>query len=153
VEILIGKALPGFIIGIFEATLVILVATLWFKVPLLGSLLPLYTGVLLFLLSTIGVGLMISSLASTMQQALLGGFLFLVPAIILSGFTTPIANMPTVVQHITLLNPMRYFMVILRGVFLQGASTDLLVSQFWPMAVIGLINMALAAWLFRHRIY
>jgi ABC-2 type transport system permease protein len=153
VEILIGKALPGFIIGTFEATVVILMTVFWFKVPLLGSIFTLYAGIFLFLLSAIGFGLMISSLAVTQQQGLLGGFLFLVPAVILSGFTTPIANMPQVIQDITFLNPMRYFMVVLRGVFLEGAPFHLLVGQFWPMAVIGVVNLALAGWLFRHRMY
>ena len=153
VEILMGKALPGFIIGTLEATVIILMAVFWFKVPLLGSIITLYTGVGLFLLSAIGVGLMISSLAVTQQQGLLGAFLFLVPAIILSGFTTPIANMPQIIQDITLINPMRYFMVVLRGVFLEGAPFHLLIGQFWPMALIGVVNLAAAGWLFRHRMY
>jgi ABC-2 type transport system permease protein len=153
VEILIGKALPGFIIGLLEATAVGLAAVFWFKVPLLGSLLTLYTGLALFLLSAVGVGLMISSLAVTQQQGLLGAFLFLVPAVILSGFATPIQNMPGWVQDITLVNPMRYFIVILRSVFLEGAPFHLLVGQFWPMAAIGLVNLAVAGWLFRHRLY
>ncbi len=153
VEILIGKALPGFIIGLLEATLVISIVFLWFEVPLRGSVFTLYTGVVLFLLSAVGVGLMISSLSVTQQQGLLGAFLFMVPAIILSGFATPIANMPDAVQMVTLVNPLRYFMVILRSTFLEGASFEALIPQFWPMAVIGLTNMALAAWLFRHRMY
>ena len=103
-------------------------------------------------MSAIGVGLMISSLSVTQQQGLLGAFLFLVPAVILSGFTTPIANMPLVVQKLTLLNPMRYFMVVLRGVFLEKAPWSLMVSQYWPMAIIGLATLTTAAWLFRHRI-
>ncbi len=152
-EILIGKALPGVIIGLFEATLIITVAVFWFDVPLRGHLLTLYTGVLLFLLSAIGAGLMISSLAVTQQQGLLGAFLFLVPAIILSGFATPIANMPAIVQKITLIDPLRYFMVILRGVFLEGTPFHLLIDQFWPMAVIGVCTLAIAGWLFRHRMY
>lgn len=153
VEILIGKTLPSFIIGLTEATFIIAMAVLWFRIPLLGSLLTLYTGVILFLISAIGIGLMISSLAATMQQALLGAFLFVVPAVILSGFTTPIANMPRIVQNITLLNPMRYFMVILRGTFLEGTSFIMLIGQFWPMAVIGMVTLVAAAWLFRHRMY
>jgi ABC-2 type transport system permease protein len=153
VEILVGKALPGFIIGIAEATLIMAVTVFWFGVPLVGSLLTLYTGVLLFLLSAVGVGLMISSLAVTQQQGLLGAFLFLVPAIILSGFATPIANMPPLVQHLTLLNPMRYFLVVLRGVFLEGTPFTLLIPQFWPMAAIGVVALAAAGWLFRHRMY
>lgn len=153
VEILIGKALPGFIIGLIEATAVMLMAVWWFEVPLRGDLLTLYTGVLLFLLSAVGVGLMISSLAVTQQQGLLGAFLFMVPAIILSGFATPIANMPEAVQTLTLINPLRYFMVILRGVFLEGLPFGALMPQFWPMALIGVVNLAFAGWLFRHRMY
>jgi len=153
VEILVGKALPGFIIGIFEATVIIVVAVFWFEVPLRGSLLALYAGVFFFLLSTVGMGLMISSLSVTQQQGLLGAFLFVVPSVVLSGFATPIANMPSWVQTLTLLNPMRYFLVILRGVFLEGTPVRLLVSQFWPMAVIGLANMSLAGFLFRRRLY
>lgn len=152
-EILVGKAVPGFVIGLLESTIIITVAVFWFRVPLLGSLLTLYTGVALFLLSAIGVGLMISSLSVTQQQGLLGAFLFLVPAIILSGFSTPIANMPPFVQKLTYLNPMRYFMTILRGVFLQGTPFNLLLDQFWPLAVIGLVTLILAGWLFRRRMY
>lgn len=153
VEILLGKALPGMVIGFLEANLIILIAVLWFHIPLRGSLIALYLGLFLFLLSVIGVGLMISSIAVTQQQGLLGGFLFLVPSIILSGFATPIANMPQTVQILTLVNPMRYFLVILRSVFLQGASIPLLWPEYWPMAIIGVVNLGMAAWLFRHRMY
>ena len=96
-------------------------------------------------------GLMISSLALTQQQAMLGAFLFVVPAVILSGFATPIANMPEVVQWLTYADPLRYFLVILRGVFLQGDTADLLLHYYWPMAIIALVNLSFAAWLFRHR--
>jgi ABC-2 type transport system permease protein len=152
VEILIGKALPGFIIGTAEATIIILITVFWFDVPLRGHIMTLYTGLFLFILSAIGIGLMISSLAVTQQQGLMGAFLFMVPAIILSGFTTPIANMPVVVQKITLLDPLRYFMVVIRGVFLENTPFYLLVDQYWPMAIIGFVNLTVAAWLFRHRI-
>jgi ABC-2 type transport system permease protein len=152
-EILLGKTLPGFIIGISEATLIILIAKFWFDVPLRGSLLALYAGLFLFILSGIGVGLMISSIAVTQQQGLLGAFLFLVPAIILSGFATPIANMPLIVQKMTLLNPMRYFLEILRSIFLEGATLSVLWPKYWPMAVIGLCTLSIAGRLFRHRMY
>lgn len=152
-EILVGKALPGFIIGIGEATLIILIAALWFRIPLLGSLPALYGGLALFLLSGVGVGLMISSIAVTQQQGLLGAFLFMVPAVILSGFATPIANMPQAVQALTLVNPLRYFLVILRRVFLEGATAPMLVHEFWPMLVIGVVTLTVAGWLFRHRLY
>ncbi len=152
-EILIGKALPGFIIGTIEATLIIAVVVYWFEIPLRGSLLPLYLGLWLFLLSAIGVGLMISALSVTQQQGLMGAFLFLVPAVILSGFATPIENMPHVVQWLTYLNPMRYFLIVVRGVFLEGADVTLLIPQYWPMALIGAVTLVLAGWLFRHRMY
>ena len=153
VEILLGKTLPGFIIGLLEASAIIAIAVFWFEIPLRGSLLTLYTGVVLFLLSAVGVGLMISSIAVTQQQGLLGAFLFMVPAVILSGFATPIANMPEPVQWITLIDPLRYFLVILRGVFLEGTPMALLVHQFWPMALIGVFSLSLAGWLFRHRLH
>jgi len=153
VEILLGKALPGFIIGILEATAITLIAVLWFGIPLLGSLPTLYLGLALFLLSAVGIGLMISALAVTQQQGLLGAFLFMVPAVILSGFATPIANMPAAIRLITLLDPLRYFLVVLRELFLEGTPVTALVHQLWPMALIGLASMTLAGWLFRHRMY
>jgi len=152
-EILIAKALPGFIIGTFEATFIILVVVFWFHVPMRGSVPALYLGLFTFLLSAVGTGLMISSIAVTQQQGLLGAFLFLVPTIILSGFATPIANMPPMVQVLTYLNPMRYFLIIVRSVFLEGASFDLLWTQYWPMAVMGILALATAGWLFRRRMY
>ncbi len=152
-EILLGKAIPGFLIGLAEASGIILAAVYGFGIPLLGDLTTLYTGLTLFLIAAVGVGLMISSLAVTQQQGLLGAFLFLVPAIILSGFATPIMNMPPLLQRITVVNPLRYFLVILRGVFLEGTSFDLLLDQFWPLAVIGAVTLALATWLFRRRLY
>lgn len=153
IEILLGKAIPGLLIGIAEATVIILAAVFWFQIPLLGAIGTLYTGVVLFLLSCIGMGLMISSLSVTQQQGMLGAFLFLVPAVILSGFTTPIANMPEPIQYITYLNPMRYFMIILRGVFLEAVPFKMLIGQFWPMAAIGTTALAAAGWLFRRRMY
>ncbi|MCB1859156.1 MAG: ABC transporter permease, partial [Gammaproteobacteria bacterium] len=153
VEILIGKAMPGILIGLFESSLIIAVAVLWFRIPLIGSLLSLYIGILLFLMSAVGFGLLISSLAVTQQQGMLGAFLFMVPSVILSGFATPIANMPEAVQNLTLINPMRYFMIILRGVFLEGTPMSLLIPQYWPLALIGIITLSFAAWLFRHRLY
>jgi ABC-2 type transport system permease protein len=153
VEILVGKALPGFIIGFIEGTVITLVAVIWFGIPLLGSVATLYAGLAFFLLSAVGIGLMISALAVTQQQGLLGAFLFMVPAVILSGFATPIANMPAAILLITYVDPLRYFLIILRKLFLEGAPAATLLHQFWPMALIGLASMALAGWLFRHRIY
>lgn len=151
VEILIGKSFPGLLIGLVEGTFILLMAVYWFEIPLRGSLGALYLGMFLFLLSAVGIGLMISSLAVTQQQGILGAFLFLVPSVILSGFATPISNMPEVVQQLTRINPLRYFLVILRGVFLEGDSYTLLFDQYWPMAIIALVTLTMAGWLFRHR--
>jgi len=151
-EILLGKALPGFLVGTLEGSLIILLAVVWFHVPFTGSLLALYAGLFCFLLATVGIGLMISSLARTQQQGLLGVFLFMVPAIVLSGFATPIANMPQAVQYITLLDPLRYFLIVLRRSFLEGAGATLLWPQYWPLALIGIVSMIVAGRLFR-RLY
>jgi len=153
VEILIGKSLPGVLIGLLQGSLIIFIAVYGFGVPLRGDLGALYLGMLLFLCSAVGVGMMISSLSVTQQQGLLGAFLFLVPSVILSGFATPIANMPEAVQTLTLINPLRYFLVILRGVFLEGYSYAALLDEYWPMALIGLVSLSAAGWLFRHRMY
>ncbi len=153
VEILIGKAIPGIVIGLLESTVIIILAVILFKIPLRGDIGALYLGILFFLLSATGAGLMISAISTTQQQAILGTFLFLVPAIILSGFATPIANMPEVVQWLTYLDPLRYFLVIVRGVFLEGDSYGLLFNQYWPMLIISILTLAFSGWLFRHRMY
>ena len=152
VDVLLGKGIPGLLIGGIEASVIIAAAVLWFHVPLRGGLMPLYLGLLLFVAAVTGIGLAISALAATQQQALLGAFLFMVPSVILSGFATPIANMPAWVQYLTLINPMRYFLVIVRSVFLEGAGVSQLSSQFWPMALIGITTLAIAGWLFRKRV-
>lgn len=108
-EILVGKSVPALVIGLAEGTVIISVAVFWFQVPLRGCLLLLYAGLFLYIIALIGIGLMISSISRTQQQAILGAFLFVVPAVILSGFATPIANMPPLIRELTLINPMRYF--------------------------------------------
>jgi len=152
VEILIGKSIPGVLIGLVEGSFILVMAVMWFDVPLRGSLGALYVGMFLFILSGVGIGLMISSLSLTQQQGMLGAFLFTVPAVMLSGFATPIANMPTVVQWLTYATPLRYFLIVLRGVFLEGDSFALLLPYYWPMAIIALVTLSFAAWLFRHRL-
>ena len=151
VELLLGKGLPGVLIGLVEATVITVAATVWFQIPLRGEIGALYLGLLLFVIAITGLGLAVSALAATQQQALLGAFLFMVPSVILSGFATPIANMPRWVQWLTFVNPMRYVLVIVRGVFLEGSGYAALMPQYWPMALIGLITLIAAAWLFRKR--
>ncbi|WP_024851912.1 ABC transporter permease [Hydrogenovibrio kuenenii] len=151
IEILIGKSLPGVLVAVLESNLIILIAILWFDVPFRGNYWLIQLAMVFFVTSSIGVGLMISSLSTTQQQALLGAFMFMVPAVILSGFATPIENMPEVIQWLTYMDPMRYFLVIVRGIFLQDIGVDVVWSQTWPMAIIALVTMSLAGWLFRHR--
>ena len=148
-EILIGKSVPPLLIGLAEGGVIVLVAVFWFGVPFRGGLVPLFAGLFLYVLAVIGIGLMVSSIARTQQQAILGAFLFIVPAVILSGFATPIDNMPWVIQQLTLANPMRYFLIIVRGSFLEGLPFDLLTPRLWPMALIATITLTGAAWLFR----
>jgi drug efflux transport system permease protein len=151
-EILIGKAVPAMVIGLAEGTVIIAAGVFWFGVPLRGDLLLLYAGLFLYVLAVIGVGLMISSLSRTQQQAILGAFMFVVPAVILSGFATPIANMPPIIQDLTLANPMRYFLIIVRGTFLEGLPAELVYGHLWPMAVIAAVTLTGASWMFRHRL-
>jgi len=152
-EIAIGKTVPGLIVGFVES-LVFIAVTVWFYgVPMAGSLALLLAGVVVFILSVVGVGLAISTLAQTQQQALFGGFFFIVPSVVLSGFATPIFNMPEWIQTLTYLNPLRYFIVISRGVFLKDLPADAVAAQIWPMAVIALATLLAAALLVRRRLY
>lgn len=152
-EILIGKTMPGLLIGLFEGSIIVAASQIWFKVPLTGSVLLLYLSLTVFLLCTIGVGLFISALSSTQQQAIMGSFFFLVPTMILSGFATPVQNMPDWLQTLTLVNPVRHFLVVLWGVFLKDLPAALVWQSVWPMAVLAVLTLAGAAWLFRRRMY
>jgi ABC-2 type transport system permease protein len=150
-EIMAGKALPAMAVGAFQATGVLLVAQLWFRIPFAGSYLTLYTGLLLFLLAAIGIGLLVSSVAVTMQQAMLYSLLLIMPFSLLSGMTTPLSNMPPAVQYFTMLNPLRYAIDITRRVYLEGTGLDLLGSDLWPLALIATLTLAAASWMFNHR--
>ena len=138
-------------VGTAEATGMVLVGLLAFRVPLHGSLVLLYAAMLVYLFAVIGVGLFISSVARTQQQAILGGFVFMVPAMLLSGFASPIENMPDWLQYVSYANPIRYFMVIVKGVFLKDMPAVVALEYIWPMAVIALVTLSAATWLFRRR--
>ncbi|RMD69833.1 MAG: ABC transporter permease [Gammaproteobacteria bacterium] len=120
-EFVIGKLLPAAAIGLFDVMLIALIAVFWFEVPLRGSLAALVAGSVLYLLSSLGMGLLISSYVSTQQQAMLVAFFFIMPLVVLSGFAFPIANMPVWVQWLTFLDPLRYYLVVVRDVFLKGS--------------------------------
>lgn len=150
-EILLGKMLPPLVIGLVLVTLYIVATVVVFGVPLRGSLVLLYASAACFLAAVIGVGLFISSLATTQQQAILGAFLFMAPAVLLSGFATPIENMPAWLQRVTLVNPLRHFLVIVRGVFLKGMTSSDVARNVAPLVVIAIATLSAAAWLFRRR--
>ncbi|MEI2298409.1 ABC transporter permease [Ensifer sp. MJa1] len=151
-EILIGKLIPPMMIGLFHITIYILAAVFIFAVPLRGSLLLLYGSSIFYLASVVGLGLFISALSMTQQQAILGAFLFMVPAMLLSGFATPIENMPSWLQPITYVNPLRYFLVIVKGVFLKDIPAAEVVRQTIPLCVIAVVTLSAASWLFRRRL-
>jgi ABC-2 type transport system permease protein len=150
-EILIGKMTPPILIGLVHVTLYVLAAVLVFHVPLRGSLLALYLGAVCFLAAVVGIGLFISALSTTQQQAILGAFLFMAPAVLLSGFATPIANMPGWLRSATVVNPLRHFLVIVRGVFLRGMGWSDVARNAVPLAVIAAVTLTAAAVLFRKR--
>jgi ABC-2 type transport system permease protein len=152
VEIMAGKALPSVLIGIVQATNVLLVAQLWFHIPFVGSFVTLYTGLGLFLLAAVGIGLLISAIAATMQQAMLYSFMVMMPFALLSGLATPLSNMPQSLQWATLVNPLRYAIDLAERVYLEGAGLSLLVPDLWPLAVIALVTLSAASWMFRHRL-
>lgn len=152
VEIMAGKALPAILVGIVQATLVLLVAQLWFRIPFAGSFVTLYTGLSIFLLAAVGMGLLLSSVATTMQQAMLFTFFLIMPFALLSGLTTPISSMPVFLQYLTLINPLRYAIDLAHRVYLEGAGLALLFPELWPLALIALVTLSAASWMFRHRL-
>jgi ABC-2 type transport system permease protein len=136
-ELIVGKLLPYALIGLIDVVLVLVVALWWFEVPMRGSVVQLFAMSVIYLLSTLGLGLFVSTISATQQQAMMTSiFFFLTPMIYLSGFVFPIENMPTAIQPLTYLIPLRYFLVILRSIFLKGVGLEV----FWPQA------LALAAW-------
>lgn len=151
-EILLGKTIPAIVIGMIEGTVIISAAVFIFGIPFVGSLPVLYFGMFVFISAIVGNGLFISSLCSTQQQAILGTFIFMSPAVLLSGFATPIENMPSWLQVVTYANPLRYYLVIAKGVMLKGMPANIVLSNVWPMAVIAAVNLTAAGWLFRRRL-
>lgn len=148
-EFILGKCAPFILIGFVNVGLVTAVGVYWFDIPIVGDFSLLLLGTSLFLLSTLGVGLFISTISQTQQQAMMTTFFFFFPAMLLSGFVYPIASMPQVVQWLTLINPLRYFMIIIRGVFLKGVGVNILWPQMAALAGIGLCVMTFAVTRFK----
>ena len=136
-EFILGKTIPFVLIGFIDVALVSLVAVFWFEVPLRGSILLLFGSTALFLMSSLGIGLLISTISRTQQQAMMTAFFVIFPAMLLSGFAFPIESMPQAVQWFTYLNPMRYFLVIIRSIFQKGVGVEILWPQLLGLLILG----------------
>jgi ABC-2 type transport system permease protein len=148
-EFILGKTVPFLLVGVGEVSLIATVGILWFQIPFVGNPLVLLLGTVLFLLSTLALGLLISTICSTQQQAFATNFFVLNPVFILSGFSFPISSMPEVLQWFTYLNPLRYFLVVIRGTFLKGVGLDVLWPDLSAMAIIASLLLGLSILRFR----
>ncbi|ABC78719.1 export ABC transporter permease protein [Syntrophus aciditrophicus SB] len=151
-ELMMGKTVPFALIGFFDMLLVTTVGTTWFNIPIKGSLPLLFLGTAIYLISVLGIGLFISTISRTQQQALMATFLFFAPAILLSGFMFPIENMPVPVQYITYLNPLRYILVIIRGIFLKGNGMDVLWPEITALSLLSLLLVGVSSLRFKKKI-
>jgi len=152
IELMLGKLLPFAVIGLVDVAVVTTAALAVFRVPFRGNALLLLGSAVLFLLTTLGAGLFISTVSQTQQQAVMSSFFFFMPAFMLSGFTFPIRNMPVPVQYLTYADPLRYFIEIVRGVFLKGTGSDILWPQMAALALFGVTVLGLSAARFRKRL-
>ncbi|MDU0458201.1 MAG: ABC transporter permease [Geobacteraceae bacterium] len=151
-EFILGKTLPFVLIGYIDVFLISAVGALVFDTPVRGSLWLLFLATTLFLMSSLGIGLLISTVSHTQQQAMMSAFFIIFPAMLLSGFAFPIENMPQPAQWLTLLNPLRYYMVVIRGIFLKGVGLDILWPQLAAMTMIGSVVLLVAVGRFRKTI-
>lgn len=148
-EMLIGKITPGILIGMLEGTFLMVVGIMSFQVPFTGSLLLFFLTQFIFVASISGVGVFISSLCNTQQQAMLGTFIFMLPSVLLSGFATPIENMPEWLQPVSYLMPLRYMLINTKGIFLKAMPASIVVGNIWPMALIAIFTLSVAGLFFR----
>jgi ABC-2 type transport system permease protein len=151
-EIMAGKSIPALILALIEVTIFILITVFVFRIPFHGSVPFLYLSLTVFIIAMIGIGLSISSIAVTQQQAMLGIMTTLLPATLLSGYAAPIENMPNWLQPLTYANPLRYIMVVMKGVFLKDMPPMEILNNTWQMAAIAVFTLTLATWLFRRRL-
>lgn len=150
-EILIGKLIPPLLIGLANGTVYLIVAPLVFGVPFTGSLILFYLSLTAYMLALVGIGLFVSAASMTQQQAFLGSFAATTPLILLSGYASPIENMPGWLQIATYANPTRYFLIIVQGLFLKAMPAWAVFHQLWPLLIIAAVTLTAAAWLFRAR--
>jgi ABC-2 type transport system permease protein len=143
-EFILGKTIPFFLIGAFDTMMISLIGTFWFGVPFRGSVAVLAVGATVFLLSALGLGLLLSTISATQQQAMISAFFFIMPATSLSGFGTPISSMPLFFQKLSYLNPLRHVMVVLRSVYLKGVGFDVLWPELTAMAVFAILMLSVS---------
>jgi ABC-2 type transport system permease protein len=143
-EFILGKTLPFFLIGLFDVTLIAVVGSLWFQVPFHGQVWVLAVGAVLFLICMLGVGLLISTVSATQQQAMVTSFFFIMPAITFSGFGFPISTMPHWMQLLSYTIPLRYFLIVVRGTYLKGVGMEILWPQMAAMAGLGALLLTAA---------
>jgi len=151
-EIILGKAIPPTLIGLAQASLVLLMALFWFRIPMAGSLLDLYGGLAVFTIACVGLGMSISAISLNMQQAMLYTFVLIMPLTLLSGLATPVRNMPVFLQTVTYANPLRFGIDLIQRIYLEGATLASVSLNLVPMLVLAAITLPLASWLFRHRL-
>jgi ABC-2 type transport system permease protein len=152
IELIIGKTLPFAMVGLFDTALVVTASLLIFHIPFRGSFLLLFASAILFLFTTLGAGLFISTVSRTQQQAMMSTFLLFNPFFLLSGFAFPIRNMPAAAQYLTYINPVRYFMEIVRGVFLKGTGVSVLWPQLLALTIFGVTILAFSALRFHKKL-
>ena len=150
--IMVGKSVPALIVAGAQATIILSAGVFVYRIPFQGSLALLYGSMFFYILALAGFGLLISSACSTQQQAFLGVFSFMMPAVLLSGFPSPVENMPRWLQYIDWFNPLRHFIIIVKGVFLKDVGVRELLHPLWPLLVIALITLGSADWMFRRRL-
>jgi ABC-2 type transport system permease protein len=151
-EIIVGKTVPALVIGSALGTLMIGAGALVFRVPFTGSFVMLWLLMVLFILSVVGIGLMISSVCQTQQQAVLGTFAIAVPTILMSGFATPVENMPYALQLLSHADPLKHFLIIIQGSFLKAPPLSVLWANAWPLAAIAAVTLTAAALFVRGRL-
>lgn len=150
--VMAGKTIPALLVAAFQATIILSAGVFLFRIPFQGSLILLYASMACYILAVAGFGLLISSVCSTQQQAFLGSFSFIMPGVLLSGFPAPIENMPPWLQYIDWFNPLRHFIVIVKGVFLKDSGVAVLMQSLWPLLIIALLTLTAANFIFRRRL-
>lgn len=150
-ELILGKTIPPTVIGFMNMMMVTVAGVVWFNIPIKGAFLFLFLCTGVYLLSVLGIGLFISTISKTQQQAMMASFFFFQPAILLSGFATPIETMPAAFQYVTYLSPLRYFLILVRGIFLKGVGLSVLWPDLLALLVLGSAILLVSAMRFEKR--